>query len=38
LSEAPSHGIPCIVYDRECLGSNSYIKLAQEFIAQEERS
>ena len=38
LSEAPSHGVPCIVYDRECLGSNSYIKLAQEFIAQEERS
>jgi len=35
LSEAPSHGVPCIVYDRTCLGSKSYIELAKEFVAQE---
>ena len=34
LSEAPSHGIPCIVYDRSCLGSKSYLELAKEFINQ----
>ena len=31
LSEAPSHGMPCVVYDRSCLGSKSYFKLADEF-------
>ena len=35
LSEAPSHGVPCIVYDKACLGSQSYISLAKEFIQQE---
>ena len=35
LSEAPSHGIPCIVYDRSCLGSKSYLQLAEEFIKQQ---
>ena len=35
LSEAPSHGVPCIIYDRTCLGSKSYIELAKEFIEQE---
>jgi len=34
LSEAPSHGVPCIVYDKACLGSQSYIRLADEFIEQ----
>jgi chromosome partitioning protein len=34
LSEAPSHGVPCIVYDKACLGSQSYINLAKEFIEQ----
>ena len=34
LSEAPSHGVPCIVYDKTCLGSLSYISLAKEFIEQ----
>ena len=37
LSEAPSHGVPCIVYDRACLGSKSYIELAKEFVEQEGR-
>ena len=35
LSEAPSHGVPCIIYDRSSLGSKSYIDLAKEFIKQE---
>jgi chromosome partitioning protein len=38
LSEAPSHGVPCIVYDRGCLGSKSYIELADEFQEQERRT
>jgi|TARA_B110000211_G_scaffold159887_1_gene181013 chromosome partitioning protein len=37
LSEAPSHGVPCIVYDRACLGSKSYLQLAKEFIEQQIR-
>jgi chromosome partitioning protein len=37
LSEAPSHGVPCIVYDRACLGSRSYIELSKEFLDQEIR-
>ena len=36
LSEAPSHGVPCILYDKSCLGSQSYISLAEEFVAQEK--
>ena len=32
LSEAPSHGLPCVIYDKTCLGSKSYIKLADEFL------
>ena len=34
LSEAPSHGMPCLIYDKNCSGSKSYIKLAEEFINQ----
>lgn len=36
LSEAPSHGLPGIVYDPKCPGSVSYIKLAKEILAKEE--
>ena len=32
LSEAPSHGLPCVIYDKTCLGSKSYFKLADEFL------
>ena len=32
LSEAPSHGVPCVVYDKNCVGSKSYFKLAKEFM------
>ena len=38
LSEAPSHGLPCILYDRSCAGSKSYINLAKEFVEQERRT
>jgi|TARA_Y100000817_G_scaffold88727_1_gene69072 chromosome partitioning protein len=36
LSEAPSHGMPVIFYDKSCLGSKSYIDFTEEFLAQEE--
>ena len=32
LSEAPSHGLPAIIYDLKCAGSQAYIALAKEFI------
>ena len=38
LSEAPSHGMPCLVYDKNCSGSKSYINLAEEFINQRDQS
>lgn len=38
LSEAPSHGMPCVVYDKSCLGSKSYFKLAEEFSNQSDKS
>jgi len=36
LSEAPSHGMPGIVYDRANKGSRAYLELAEEFIARSE--
>jgi chromosome partitioning protein len=36
LSEAPSHGQPCVLYDKNCLGSKSYTKLAEEFLNQKK--
>ena len=36
LSEAPSHGLPCVVYDKNCVGSKSYFKLAKEFMENKE--
>ena len=36
LSEAPSHGIPVLIYDKSCLGSRSYFNFTDEFINQEE--
>jgi len=38
LSEAPSHGMPCLIYDKNCSGSRSYLNLADEFIKQREQS
>ena len=35
ISEAPSHGLPALVYDLKCPGSQAYIKLAGELIQRE---
>jgi chromosome partitioning protein len=34
LSEAPSHGIPALIYDHRCSGSEAYIALARETIGR----
>ncbi len=36
LSEAPSHGIPGVFYDRSNKGSKAYMALAEEFLAQQK--
>ena len=35
VSEAPSHGMPVLVYDLRCAGSRAYIHLASEVIKRE---
>jgi len=35
LSEAPSHGMPVLIYDKSCPGSKSYFNFTDEFINQE---
>ena len=35
LSEAPSHGMPVLIYDKACPGSKSYFSFTDEFINQE---
>ncbi|MET1756920.1 AAA family ATPase [Novosphingobium sp. RD2P27] len=34
LSEAPSHGLPALIYDHACPGSRAYIALARELITR----
>lgn len=34
LSEAPSHGLPALVYDHACAGSRAYMALARELIGR----
>tara|TARA_B100000945_G_scaffold41393_1_gene27949 strand:- start:734 stop:1534 length:801 start_codon:yes stop_codon:yes gene_type:complete len=36
LSEAPSHGMPVLLYDKNCPGSRSYFNFTQEFLDQEK--
>jgi len=36
LSEAPSHGIPVLIYDKSCSGSKSYFSFTEEFLKQEQ--
>ena len=36
LSEAPSHGVPVLIYDKSCPGSKSYFSFRDEFINQEK--
>ena len=35
LSEAPSHGMPVLIYDKTCPGSKSYFNFTDEFMNQE---
>ena len=37
LSEAPSHGVPVLIYDKNCPGSKSYYNFTNEFINQENK-
>ena len=34
LSEAPSHGLPALIYDLKCPGSVAYVRLAREVIGR----
>ncbi|WP_285712405.1 ParA family protein [Erythrobacter oryzae] len=34
LSEAPSHGLPALIYDQHCTGSRAYMALARELIGR----
>lgn len=34
LSEAPSHGLPALIYDYRCSGSEAYMGLARELIGR----
>ena len=36
LSEAPSHGVPVLIYDKTCPGSKSYFNFTEEFLAKEK--
>ena len=38
VSEAPSYGLPVLLYDINCAGSDAYIALAGEFIKQEKKN
>jgi chromosome partitioning protein len=37
LSEAPSHGIPCILYDATSNGAKNYVSLAKEIVAHDAK-
>ncbi|HWI76492.1 MAG TPA: AAA family ATPase [Sphingomicrobium sp.] len=38
LSEAPSHGLPALIYDLKCPGSEAYVSLARELMARLPRA
>ena len=37
LSEAPSHGMPVLYYDKTCPGSIAYLKFIDEFMSQDNK-
>ena len=37
LSEAPSHGIPVLIYDKTCPGRKAYFSFTEEFLNQENK-
>tara|TARA_B100000029_G_scaffold322742_1_gene315111 strand:+ start:6679 stop:7479 length:801 start_codon:yes stop_codon:yes gene_type:complete len=36
LSEAPSHGVPVLIYDKSCPGSKAYFSFTDEFLDQDK--
>jgi chromosome partitioning protein len=36
LSEAPSHGVPVLIYDKSCPGSKSYYSFTKEFLEKQK--
>ena len=36
LSEAPSHGMPVLIYDKTCPGSKAYFSFTDEFLNQDK--
>ena len=36
LSEAPSHGVPVLIYDKACPGSKAYFSLTDEFLNKDK--
>ena len=36
LSEAPSHGVPVLLYDKLCPGSKAYFGFTEEFLNQDK--
>lgn len=38
LSEAPSHGLPALIYDLKCPGSEAYVSLARELMVRLPRA
>ncbi len=37
LSESPSHGLPVLLYDAQCLGSKAYLALADEILSKDRQ-
>ena len=35
LAEAPSHGVPVMLYDPKCVGARAYKALAEEFLSRQ---
>ena len=38
IAEAPSHGLPVLIYDNACAGAQAYILLASEFIRRRRQA
>ena len=37
VSEAPSHGLPVLLYDLNCAGSQAYVKVAAELLRRKKK-
>ena len=38
LAEAPSHGMPVMLYDPKCIGARAYRALTEEFLSKQEQN